>query len=181
MPVSVVLFTLAGLAVGESRWNVFAAARLVTSLMSVVVLVALAVAGALTRRVSRCGLPSQRPVRQLSANRDYARCSTADVQPAEFLRPQRDLERGPGSVRSVESPTAGSTKSSWLRSCPHANSGSTPLRSRSPRSLRVSSKASARRCPPSRSWQPRLAARACRVAVLIVSIAAIIVAVVTHR
>lgn len=39
---SVVLFTLAGLAVGESRWNVFAAARLVTSLMSVVLIVSIA-------------------------------------------------------------------------------------------------------------------------------------------
>jgi len=48
MPLSVLLFNLAGLAVGESRWNLYAAGRLVASTMSVVVLVALAVTGMLT-------------------------------------------------------------------------------------------------------------------------------------
>lgn len=48
MPISVVLFALGGLAVGEARWGLYSAARLVGAILPVVVLVPLAAAGSLT-------------------------------------------------------------------------------------------------------------------------------------
>jgi O-antigen/teichoic acid export membrane protein len=47
-PVSVVLFTLSGLVIGESRWNLLAASRLVATVVPVVAIVVLWIADALT-------------------------------------------------------------------------------------------------------------------------------------
>ena len=48
MPLAVALQTLSGLVLGEARWNLYAATRLVGSVLPVLVIVVLAVAGALT-------------------------------------------------------------------------------------------------------------------------------------
>ncbi len=48
MPVSVLLQSLVGLAIGESRWGLFAASKLVTSLLPLVAIVVLALAQRLT-------------------------------------------------------------------------------------------------------------------------------------
>jgi len=88
-PVSVVLQTLVGLAIGESRWRLFAATRLLASVLPAAAIVVLALAGALSVGTAAAvylisGLaslavlaPLVRGVRSLVLDRDRSRTAVA--------------------------------------------------------------------------------------------------------
>ena len=89
VPVSVALQTLLGLAIGESRWRLYAATRVVASVLPAVAIVVLAVIGELTVASAAasylaCGLlaglmllTTVRGVRRLALDRGRARAATA--------------------------------------------------------------------------------------------------------
>jgi len=89
MPISVVLHVLVGLVVGESRWKLYSATRIVSSVLPVVAIVILALAGWLTVASAAAAylagtliagmllLPLLRGVNVLSVNREQMRVATA--------------------------------------------------------------------------------------------------------
>lgn len=179
MPLSVILFMLGGLVVGESRWNLYATIRLVSNVLPVVILVVLAAAESLTVASAAAGylvsgllgsllvLRTVRRVRRLTfslrrsatALRFGAQCWLSQVAGAANSRldqvlmaalvPSRELGLYAVAV-SISSVAYGLTLAVSAALFPRIAEG-----------------------------DPDLAARACRVTALIVAIAALVLAAIT--
>jgi len=179
MPFSVVLYMLSGLVVGESRWGLYSAARLVGSVLPVFVIVTLAAVGSLTVATAAAAylvsgllgslllLRVIRGVRHFSFSLRRSRTATSfgarswlgQVAGTANIRLDQVLMAGLVSSRELGlyavAVTIGSVAFGLIQAV------------------------SAALFPRVAEGDPELAARACRVTVLIVTAASIILAVIT--
>ena len=179
MPLSVVLYMLSGVVVGESRWGLYSAARLLGSILPVIVIVTMTVAGSLTVGVAAAAylvsgfLGSLLLLRVVRGVRRLSFSLRRSLVAAKFgARSWLGQVAGTANIRLDQVLMAGLVSSSELGLYAVAVTvGSI--------AFGLIQAVSAASFPRVAGGDPELAARACRVTVLIVAAASLVLAAIT--